>query len=129
MHTASCHCGNVRIEITELPATVCDCNCSICRRYGALWAYFTRDHVRLTAEPGSLAAYVWGDRTIEFWHCRQCGCMTHYESVDKHPESRFALNARMLPLEILESLPVRRFDGADTWQYLDDGDDDPDRPD
>jgi hypothetical protein len=118
MHEASCHCGKVRMEIAELPPTVTDCNCSLCRRYGALWAYYRRDQVRLDAAPESLSAYVWGDRTIEFWHCRNCGCLTHYESVEKHPDSRFVINARMLPLATLRSLKVRKLDGADTWQYL-----------
>ena len=119
MHTASCHCGQVRIEIDELPATVTDCNCSICRRYGALWAYRTRDQVRLHAGPDALAAYSWGDRTIEFWHCRHCGCMTHYTTVAGNPENRFVVNARMLPLETRASLRPRRLDGNDTWEYLD----------
>jgi hypothetical protein len=119
MYEASCHCQAVRIEVAELTPTVTDCNCSVCRRYGALWAYYTRDQVRLQAEPVTLSAYCWGDRTIEFWHCNRCGCLTHYESTDKHERSRFTLNARMLSLEALESLPVRHFDGADSWEYLD----------
>ena len=119
MFTASCHCEAAHIGIPELPATVTECNCSVCRRYGALWAYYTRDRVRLPTDNTALLAYSWGDRTIEFWHCRHCGCMTHYESVDKHARSRVAVNARMLPLEVMESLPVRHFDGADSWKYLD----------
>jgi hypothetical protein len=118
MYEASCHCGQVRIEIAELPATVTDCNCSICRRYGALWGYYRRDQVRLDADPATLSAYLWGDRTIEFWHCRNCGCLTHYESVEKNPDSRFVINARMLPLETLQTLRVRKLDGADTWEYF-----------
>jgi hypothetical protein len=121
MHIASCHCQAVRLEVAEPPATVTDCNCSICRRYGALWAYYTRDQVRLTAEPDALSPYSWGDRSIEFWHCRRCGCMTHYTSIEDHPQARIAINARMLPPELLRSLPVRHFDGAETWEYIDAG--------
>lgn len=119
MYKALCHCKAVRLDVAELTPTVTECNCSVCRRYGALWAYYTRDQVQLQAEPGALSAYSWGDRSIEFWHCSRCGCLTHYESTDKHERSRFALNARMLSLAALESLPVRHFDGADSWEYLD----------
>ena len=119
MHTATCHCDNVRITIPELPAAATSCNCSLCRRYGTLWIYFTREQVSLQADPETLASYRWGDRTIDFWHCTHCGCLTHYTSVDENPGSRFAVNARMLPLETMQSLPVRRLDGADTWEYLD----------
>ena len=119
MTVASCHCGQVKIEVAGLPSTVTECNCSICRRYAALWAYTRRREVRLNAAPGSLARYSWGDRSIEFCHCTRCGCLTHYESIEKHDDSRFAVNARMLPPELQSGLTVRRFDGADTWAYLD----------
>lgn len=119
MYEASCHCGSVRISVATLPDRVTDCNCSICRRYGALWAYYRQDQARLVAKPGALAAYLWGDRSIEFYHCTECGCVTHYESTEKGPESRFVINARMWPLEIRETLPIRRLDGNSTWEELD----------
>ena len=37
--TASCHCGAVRIEVQRAPRTLTGCNCSVCRRHGALWAH------------------------------------------------------------------------------------------
>jgi len=40
MHTGSCHCGAVQLEIPSAPDHLTNCNCSICWRYGALWAYF-----------------------------------------------------------------------------------------
>lgn len=119
MFVAECHCGAVRIRLEQLPATVTSCNCSICRRYGALWAYSTRNRVELVTDGEALAAYSWGDRTIEFCHCRRCGCLTHYESTNKHGRHRFAVNARMLPPEATDSLPVRHFDGARSWTYVD----------
>jgi hypothetical protein len=116
---ASCHCGAVRIELSDIPTTVTECNCSVCRRYGALWAYYIREQITLHAAANELAGYSWGDRQIVFRHCRSCGCLTHYESVEHGPGGRFALNARMLPREVMAALPVRHFDGADSWQYLD----------
>jgi hypothetical protein len=119
MIEASCHCDAVRIEIDAVPATLTQCTCSICRRYGALWAYRTRKTARLTAGQEAVRPYVWGDRQIEFYHCRICGCLTHYESIEKHEGSRFAVNARMLPPTDIVPLRIRTFDGAKTWKYLD----------
>lgn len=119
MPIATCHCGAVKIEMSEVPDSVTQCTCSICRRYGARWAYCTRKTARLIGEAGATIAYVWGDREIEFHHCRTCGCMTHYESVEKTEDSRIAVNARMLPPEDTAGIRVRTFDGADTWKYLD----------
>ncbi len=119
MLRASCHCGAVHIDLERKPRSLTRCTCSICRRYGARWAYCTRRTASVYSDPGALAAYTWGDATIEFYHCRRCGCLTHYESVDKNEGSRIAVNARMLPPEDTAGIRVRTFDGAATWRYLD----------
>jgi hypothetical protein len=36
---AACHCGAVRFAVAAPPKWVLDCNCTICRRYGAMWCY------------------------------------------------------------------------------------------
>lgn len=119
MLTASCHCGAVRIELLHKPDSLTRCTCSICRRYGALWAYCTRETARVRSAPNAQTAYAWNDRVIEFYHCRTCGCMTHYEDVEKAEGSRIAVNARMLRPRDIEGIRVRTFDGAATWKYLD----------
>ncbi len=119
MLTATCHCGAVKIEVDTLPESVTECTCSICRRYGARWAYYTRRTARVLTDPDNVSAYVWGDRMIEFYHCRRCGCTTHSESVEKTDGSRVAVNARLLPPEAMATVRVRTFDGAETWRYLD----------
>ena len=67
-----------------------------------------------------MSAYVRGTRKLEFYHCKRCGCLTHYESVEKHDSSRIAVNARMLRPEDTVGIKVRTFDGARTWKYVDD---------
>ena len=119
MLIASCHCGAVKIEVSSKPDSLTQCTCSICRRYGALWAYFTRKTATVSAAPGATRAYLWDDRLIEFYHCRTCGCMTHYEGTKKTGDSRVAVNARMMAPDEIEGIRVRTFDGADTWEYLD----------
>jgi hypothetical protein len=119
MIRASCHCGAVVLEADRAPATVTSCNCSICRRLGALWAYYTCAEARLVAGREDVVAYVWGDKEIEFYHCRICGSCTHYEVLTKDPASRFTINGRCFAPEDLAPIKVRLFDGADTWKYLD----------
>ena len=115
---ARCHCGAVRLEIPELPATVTECNCSICRRYGARWAYYRASEVKMCTAADATRGYSWGDRTISFRHCRNCGCVTHYESIGDDGR-RLAVNARMVDPQVIATVPVRTFDGADSWKYLD----------
>ena len=96
------------------------CNCSICRRLGTLCAYYRPSHVRITLKDGNTDTYLWGDKSIAFHRCPECGCFTHWTAVDPAiDQDRMGVNARMLPPEVLAKTQVRRFDGADTWKFLD----------
>jgi len=119
MLSASCHCGAIKLEFEEKPQSLTECTCSICHRLGAQWAYYTRQQVRISGSPEKRKAYLWGDKCIEFYHCKNCGCSTHYESVEKTDDSRVAINTRMMRPEDTSGTPVRKFDGADTWKFLD----------
>jgi hypothetical protein len=113
---ASCHCGAVRLEIDAPPATVTDCNCSICHRMGVLWAYYTVDQVRVT---GATDIYMWSDRSLEFHRCKVCGNVSHWAPVDVSAR-RMGVNARLMEPAVLAAARVRRLDGAGTEKYLDD---------
>jgi hypothetical protein len=109
MIESSCHCGAVKLEIDTAPETVTNCNCSICRRYGVLWAYYSLAQVRVGE--GATDIYMWDDKSIEFHRCRNCGCVTHWAPVDK-ARDRMGVNARLMAPEVLAGASVRHFDGA-----------------
>lgn len=115
MVEATCHCGAVRMEIAKAPETMTDCNCSICRRYGTLWAYYSPTQVTLS---GATDIYMWGDKDLEFHRCETCGCVTHWAPVDKSKD-RMGVNANLMPPDIQAQARVRKLDGADTWKFLD----------
>ena len=118
MIKGSCHCGAVTYEVDCLPEDFTDCNCSICRRYGAWWAYYSPKQVRFSPAVPVTDVYIWGDKMLEFHRCRACGCVTHWVSVDK-TRDRMGVNARMMDLAVTKAVRVRRLDGADTWEFLD----------
>lgn len=113
--SASCHCGAVQLQVHALPDTYTVCNCSICSRYAARWLYFLRKDVTIVPRDELLEHYIHGDRMIRFCRCKVCGCMTHYEDVERTPDSRVALNGNMLPAGALDGLRIRKFDGAGTF--------------
>ena len=115
---ASCHCGAVRLEIAAAPETVTACNCSICRRYGVLWAYYPPAQVRILAAEGATEEYAWDDRSIAFHRCSACGCVSHWAPLSAPPD-RMGVNARLMPPEVLAAARVRRLDGAVSERYLD----------
>lgn len=118
MIQASCHCGAVRVEIPSRPESVTSCNCSICRRLGALWAFFPLDTVRVAAEPGSTQEYAWGKKTRRFIRCATCGCTTHVLPTTPGPQSEIEVNMRLFDEADVGPLRIRLFDGATTWQYV-----------
>jgi hypothetical protein len=116
---ASCHCGAVRIEVARTPRKLTQCNCSICRRYGVLWAYYTRKSVKIIARVNARSAYSRRENGLEFYHCRTCGCLTHYESPKKGTDGRVAVNARMMDQLAVARIPIKMLDGDATWRTLD----------
>jgi hypothetical protein len=100
MLEASCHCSRVRIGVPHGPDTVNECECSICRRYGTLWAYYSPAFVTISPPSGATDIYQWGERRLEFHRCKECGCITHWAPVDKSRD-RMGVNARLMPAEAL----------------------------
>jgi len=114
--TGSCLCGAVRWDITR-PARVTSCNCSACRRYAALWAYAPPATAHIHAAPGATIAYSRGEHSLAFHSCATCGVTTHWASLS---DEKVAVNLRLADdPAVLDDIPVRHFDGADTWTFLD----------
>ena len=50
----SCHCGRVAFELDAPVTNVVECNCSICRRRGALWIGATEAQLRVVSGEDAL---------------------------------------------------------------------------
>ncbi len=119
MITAACHCGRVRLEVPRAPRTLTDCNCSICRRYGALWAYYPAGAVRPGYRRRDVAHYSWGERKLRFIRCRACGCVLHHERIRRSRAGVIGVNARNFEPAVIARARIRHLDGANSWKYLD----------
>ena len=118
MLSASCHCGAVQVQVPRKPRSVTNCNCSICRRYGVLWAYYNDADVRLSASPGATDEYVWGDKLLKFIRCKACGCVMQWKSLDVRDGTRTGVNARNFEPSALGAVRIRLLDGANTWKFV-----------
>ncbi|HEX7070657.1 MAG TPA: hypothetical protein VF190_07615 [Rhodothermales bacterium] len=74
--------------------------------------------MKIIARRGALDRYVWGDECLSLFRCATCGCVTHWHPTDR-ASSRMGVNFRNFDSWVIESTRVRRFDGADTWKFLD----------
>jgi hypothetical protein len=119
MLEGSCHCGAVRLRLPHRPGRATDCNCSICRRLGALWAFFDLGAVEIAGDPGETQDYVWGARTLRTVRCRHCGCATHWLPLKPEAGAKHGVNLRNFPPALLEGLQIRHFDGAVSSTYVD----------
>jgi hypothetical protein len=118
MIEASCHCGLIALEIDAAPSEVTACNCSICHRYGVLWAYYAPRQVKVRSGGRPTDTYLWDDRSIAFHRCPTCGCVSHWSPVDP-ARDRMGVNARLMPPSVLAAVKVRHLDGAGTEEYID----------
>ena len=112
MLTGACHCGAVRVTIPRKPRAVTDCNCSICRRYGALWAYYKLPTVSVEAKRGATESYSWGRKKLKFMRCKKCGCVVVWQPIKPTAKSWMGVNYRNFALDLLNAVRIRKLDGA-----------------
>ena len=116
-----CHCGSVHWRFQgEIPdATIC--NCTICRRYGVLWAYDYDGHAIHVEDPKTvLTAYAWGSRSLSFNFCSVCGNLVSWRGLKpmKDGRTRIAVNLRLADPEEVAEVPLQRFDGLHSFEDL-----------
>lgn len=80
-HRASCHCGTVVLEL-DLPEGIVDprrCDCSICRRKGAVVASVPLSGIKILQGEASLKLYQFNTKTAKHYFCSNCGIYTHHQ--------------------------------------------------
>lgn len=117
MIEATCHCGAVRLLAPRAPEMVADCNCSICRRLGTLWAYYDPAEVVMETPESALDAYARNDPEakgdLAFRRCGTCGCVVDWRWAGGG--DRMGINARLFEPVVLEGVTIRKVDGA-AWR-------------
>jgi hypothetical protein len=112
-HRASCHCGAVVLEL-DLSQGILDvrrCNCSMCRRKGAVMGAVALAGLRVLQGAEVLNVYRFNTRTAEHYFCSRCGIYTHHRR--RSNPNQYGFNIGCLegvqPTDI-ENVPVS--DGA-----------------
>lgn len=119
MIEGSCHCGAVKWSFDGPLESATACNCSVCRRYGTLWAYgYEGEEIAVT---GQTQAYGWGRRNLEFHFCPTCGCVAAWRGTSAREDGRrrIAVNLRLADdPERVAGLLIDHFDGLDSFEDL-----------
>jgi hypothetical protein len=81
IHKASCHCGTVEFDL-NLPDGLVDprrCDCSMCRRRGAIAASVPLGGIRIAKGEKYLSLYQFNTMTAKHYFCSVCGIYTHHQ--------------------------------------------------
>lgn len=117
MLEGACHCGKVGWRFEGVPESATACNCTVCRRYGVLWAYGYVDEAIHVS--GETRAYVCGD-AIEFHFCPDCGSVAFWrgQRLNADGKRRIAVNLRLAEPEDVGDIVLEHFDGLHTFEDL-----------
>lgn len=80
-HKASCHCGAVEL-VLDLPDGIVNprrCDCSICRRKGAIVASVRLSGIQVVKGADVLRTYQFNTNTAKHYFCSICGIYTHHQ--------------------------------------------------
>ena len=80
MKKLTCHCGGVEAEV-NLPKKlekVLRCNCSICKRKGAIMSMVKNEDFKIVKGEDTLKLYQFHSKVAKHYFCSNCGIYTHH---------------------------------------------------
>lgn len=78
---STCHCGAVELEL-NLPNGLEElrrCDCSMCRRRGAIVASVALDNLKIVKGEDKLSLYQFNTMVAKHFFCSVCGIYTHHQ--------------------------------------------------
>jgi hypothetical protein len=109
----SCHCRLVTFEVTSTLDYAIDCNCSLCRRKGAMWHPVAQGAVRILTGENELTLYRFHTMQAKHLFCRHCGI--HPFTRPRLDPTRWSVNLRCIDDIDLAGLRIVPFDGRN-WE-------------
>jgi hypothetical protein len=115
MLNLSCHCGHIRIEVKKRPDYVNACNCTVCSKSGARWAYFHPSEVNVEGQAKGYCRKDKADPAAEIQFCPTCGSTTHFtltaSAVSKFGNGMMGVNMGLADEDDLAGIELRYPDG------------------
>ena len=123
MLNGSCHCGTVTWRFDRIPDDATVCNCTVCRRYGVIWAYDYEGEAIHVSGPNEVYTRS-DDAVLGFHFCGDCGCVAYWRASRAGDDGRrrIAVNLRLADdPDAVADIVIEHFDGFD--QFKDTGTD------
>lgn len=111
----SCLCGQVRVQANRTPDFLHECNCTLCRKSGARWAYFHPSDVSIEGATKGYSREDKDDPAAEIRFCPNCGVTTHFiltpGAVARFGNVQMGVNVRLADERDLAGIELRYPDG------------------
>ena len=106
MQKLTCHCGKIEAEInlTSSFDKIIRCNCSICKRKGAVMSMVKNEDFKILKGHDCIKIYQFHTKVAKHYFCSNCGIYTHH-----NPRSNPAMTG----------FNVGCLDNVDTFQLKD----------
>ena len=109
-YRGSCHWGRVRFEVEAELDHVRVCDCSICRRRGALLHRVAPERIRILTPLDELLTYTFNTHTARDYFCPTCGILPFRRP--RTAPGEWSVNVRCLDGVDLDAIPVTRVYGS-----------------
>lgn len=110
-YRGSCHCGAVAFTVDLDLGQTLQCNCSICTKLGAVWAFAPKAGMTLTSGSDALRDYQFGKKHLHHRHCLHCGIESFAEGVAPDGTPTVGVNLRCIDGVEVDKLTPRHHDG------------------
>lgn len=106
-----CHCGAVAYTVELDPGGAIACNCSICSKLGAVWAFAPKAKFTLKKGEGKVGDYQFNKHVLHHRFCTACGIESYAEGKGKDGSEQVGINLRCVEGIDLDKLKPKPFDG------------------
>ncbi len=110
-YTGSCHCGKVQFDVDLDLDQVRVCDCSLCRKRGALNHRVADADLHISSPLEELTLYQWHTNTAKDYFCPTCGILPFRRP--RTAPDLWTINVRCLDGVDLESIPVENVYGSE----------------
>lgn len=122
-YNSSCHCGSVKVTISNKPEYINACNCNLCSKTNNLWGYYNTTDVEITGETQTYRNCDKPTPAVELHSCKICSSTTHWFLTEEYKASsginkQMGVNMRLFDRDDLIGVEVRF---PDTKHYQEGG--------
>ena len=110
-YSGSCHCGAVAFNVELDLDGALKCNCSICSKLGAVWAFAPKAKFKLPSGETKQSDYQFGKKHLHHRFCTACGVESYAEGTAPDGTASVGINLRSIEAIDVERLNPHPWDG------------------